>query len=64
MERSTLSTIGSFFTAALFASALLLSGCSDSLTGAQSTQETIQTSTQDGGGDTNPQAGHNTSNED
>jgi predicted component of type VI protein secretion system len=64
MERSTLSTIGSFFTAALFASALLLSGCSDSLTGAQPAQETVEVSTQDGGGDTNPQAGHNTSDQD
>jgi hypothetical protein len=64
MERSTFSTIGSFFTAALFASALLLSGCSDSLTGAQPTQETVEVSTQDGGGDTTPSAGHNTSPED
>jgi uncharacterized protein YceK len=64
MERSTLSTIGSFFTAALFASALLLSGCSDSLTGAHPTQETVQANTQDDGADTTPSAGHNTSPED
>ena len=64
MERFTFSTIGSFFTAALFASALLLSGCSDSMTGAQPTQETVQAATQDDGADTNPQAGHNTSDED
>ena len=32
MERSRFSTISSLFTAALFAGAMLLGGCSDSLT--------------------------------
>lgn len=68
MERSRFSTIGSLFTAALFAGAMLLGGCSDSLTGAQpakkdvTVQDRAQHNTNDA--DTNPQAGHNTSPED
>jgi len=62
MERSWFSTIGSFFTATLFAGALLLSGCSDSLTGTQPAQEDVTVQTNDV--DTDPSAGHNTTNED
>jgi len=62
MERSWFSTIGSFFTATLFAGALLLSGCSDSLTGTQPAQEDVTVQTNGDG--TDPPAGHNTSDED
>jgi PBP1b-binding outer membrane lipoprotein LpoB len=62
MERSWFSTIGSLFTATLFAGALLLSGCSDSLTGTQPAQEDVTVQTNDA--DTDPAAGHNVSNED
>ena len=68
MERSRSSTISSLFTAALFAGAMLLGGCSDSLTGAQPTkkdvtvQDRAQHNTSDG--DTTPGASHNTSSED
>lgn len=75
MERSRSTTIGSFFTATLLAGAILLGGCSDSLTGATPADAeentTIQQQAQhntnaldDGGGDTSPGAGHNTSDED
>ena len=67
MERSRFSTISSFFTAALFAGAMLLGGCSDSLTGAQPAKKDVtvqdrQYNTSDG--DTTPGASHNTSDED
>lgn len=62
MERSWFSTIGSLFTAILFAGALLLSGCSDSVTGTQPAQEDVTVQTN--GEDTNPAGGHNTSPED
>jgi len=62
MERSWFSTIGSLFTATLFAGALLLSGCSDSLTGTQPAQDDVTVQTNDA--DTNPAGGHNTSDED
>ena len=67
MSRSTRSTIASVFTALLVASALLLSGCSNSLTGPQQADEapTVQQaehSTNDA--DADPIAGHNTTNED
>ena len=68
MERSRFSTISSLFTAALFAGAMLLGGCSDSLTGAQpakkdvTVQDRSQHSTSDT--DTDPSASHNTSSED
>ena len=39
MSRSTRSTIASLFSALLVASALLLTGCSDSLTGPQQADE-------------------------
>ena len=79
MERFRSTTIGSFFTATLFAGAILLGGCSDSLTGATPSdgnettmiQQRAQHNTNaqddgddDGGGDTSPAAGHNTSNQD
>ena len=69
MERSRFSTISSLFTAALFAGAMLLGGCSDSITGAQPTKKevTVQDRAQHNTNDdvdTNPQASHNTSSED
>lgn len=71
MERSQFSTIGSLFTAVLFAGAILLGGCSDSLTGttpADRDQVTVQQQAQhnqpSNSTDTDPDAGHNTSNED
>jgi len=69
MERSRFSTISSLFTAALFAGAMLLGGCSDSLTGAQPTKKdvTVQDRAQHNTSDdtsTEPSAGHNTSPED
>jgi len=73
MERSRFSTIGTLFTATLLAGAVLLGGCSDSLTGTTppdtEQQVTVDTpsghNTQDNDGvDTDPVAGHNTSNED
>ena len=68
MERSRFSTISSFFTAALFAGAMLLGGCSDSLTGAQPAKKdvTVQDRQHKTSDDTStdPSAGHNTSNED
>lgn len=78
MERSRFSTIGSIFTAALFAGAILLSGCSDSLTGAtpsdgdevtvqQRAQHNQPSNANGGDGDgtsTTPGAGHNTSDQD
>jgi len=62
MERSWFSTIGSLFTATLFAGALLLSGCSDSLTGTQPAQEDVTVQTNDT--DTDPSGVHNNSDED
>lgn len=69
MERFQSPTIGSFFVVSLLAGAILLGGCSDSLTGATppdaeevTVQEQAQHNTSDV--DTNPQAGHNTSDED
>ena len=74
MERSHSTTISSLFTATLLAGAILLGGCSDSLTGATppDTEEnvTVQqaqhntSAKDDGGGDTSPAAGHNTTDED
>jgi hypothetical protein len=71
MERSSSTTLGSFFTATLLAGAILLGGCSDSLTGVTpptaeedvTVQETAEHNTNDGT-DTNPHANHNTSDED
>lgn len=72
MERSHLSTLSTLFTAVLFTGAFLLSGCSDSLTGTTppdqdvTVQQRIQHNqiSMSDDGDTDPQAGHNTSNED
>lgn len=68
MERFKLSTTGTFFMATLFAGVLLLGGCSDSLTGPQQAQEdvTVQDRAQHNMNDvdTDPGAGHNTTNED
>lgn len=74
MKRSAFSDLGSLFTATLLAGALLLGGCADSLTGTTppdveekvtAEQPPAQHNTQnDGGTDTDPEAGHNTSNED
>ena len=71
MERSSSTTIGSFFTATFLAGAILLGGCSDSLTGVTpptaeedvTVQENADHNTNDGT-DTDPEAGHNTSNQD
>ena len=76
----SLSTLGSFFTATLFAGALLLGGCSDSLTGttppnaeeevtvqqppAQHNTQNVGDDDGSSGTDTDPNAGHNTSDED
>ena len=70
MERSSSTTLGSFFTATLLAGAILLGGCSDSLTGVTpptaeedvTVQEAAEHNTN--GTDTNPSASHNTSDED
>ena len=70
MERSSSTTLGSFFTATLLAGAILLGGCSDSLTGVTppsaeedvTVQEAAEHNTN--GTDTNPGASHNTSDED
>ena len=70
MERSSSTTLGSFFTATLLAGAILLGGCSDSLTGTTpptaeedvTVQEAAEHNTN--GTDTNPGASHNTSDED
>ena len=70
MERSSSTTLGSFFTATLLTGAILLGGCSDSLTGVTpptaeedvTVQEAAEHNTN--GTDTNPGASHNTSNED
>ena len=70
MERSSPTTLGSFFTATLLAGAILLGGCSDSLTGVTpptaeedvTVQETAEHNTN--GTDTNPAANHNTSDQD
>ena len=72
MERSSSTTLGSFFTAALLAGAILLGGCSDSLTGVTppsaeeniTMQETAEHNTNGDGEDTDPHANHNTSDED
>ena len=69
MNRSTHSTLASFFTATLVASVLLLSGCSDSVTGPQQAEEGVTVQQQAernsmGDGDTDPAAGHNTTDED
>jgi hypothetical protein len=71
MERSRFSTIGTLFTATLLAGAVLLGGCSDSLTGTtppdteqQVTVDPGHNTQDDGGADTTPVAGHNTSDED
>ncbi|MFB6231251.1 MAG: hypothetical protein ABEL04_08850 [Salinibacter sp.] len=68
MNRLSLSSLGSLFTAALFAGMLVLGGCSDNLTGpAPSDQDvTVQqeTSGDENGGSTTPHAGRNGSNED
>lgn len=74
MKRSRFSSIGSLFTALLLASAVLLGGCADSLTGPTPPdaeekvtvdQPSAPHNTQDGDGvDTSPTAGHNTSSED
>ena len=70
MEHSPSTTLGSFFTATLLAGAILLGGCSDSLTGVTpptaeedvTVQEAAEHNTNDT--DTNPGASHNTSDED
>ena len=70
MERSSSTTLGSFFTATLLAGAILLGGCSDSLTGVTpptaeedvAVQENADHNTN--GTDTNPGASHNTSEQD
>ncbi|WP_103027781.1 hypothetical protein [Salinibacter altiplanensis] len=68
MNRSTHSTLVSLFTATLVASALLLSGCSDSVTGPQQADEDVtvqqQAEPNTNDVDTDPRAGHNTTNED
>ena len=73
MKRSSSTTIGSFFTTVLFAGALLLGGCSDSLTGTTpqtadedvTVQKTAKHNTNgDDGTSTTPGASHNTSDED
>ncbi|WP_103019999.1 hypothetical protein [Salinibacter altiplanensis] len=69
MNRSTYSTLASLFTAALVASTLLLGGCSDSVTGPQQADEDVTVQQQAehnsmGDGDTDPRAGHNTTDED
>jgi hypothetical protein len=77
MDRSRLSMLSSAFTAALFAGTLLLGGCSDSLTGTAPpdaeenvtvqqppAQHNNQSMDDDGSADTDPGAGHNTSDED
>ena len=68
MNRSTHSTLASFFTAALVASALLLSGCSDSVTGPQQAEEGVtlqqQAEHNTNDADAEPRAGHNTTDED
>ena len=70
MERSSSTTLGSFFTATLLAGAILLGGCSDSLIGTTpptaeedvTVQEAAEHNTN--GTDTNPGASHNTSDQD
>ena len=65
MERSRFSTFGSLFIATVFAGAMLLGGCSDSLTGtAPTAEETVQDSQHNTSNETDPVAGHNTSDED
>lgn len=74
MERSHYTTLGSVLTAVLFAGAVLLSGCTDTLTGVapendqnitiQQRAQHNQVSNGEGGGTTEPDAGHNTSDED
>ena len=72
MERSSSTTLGSFFTATLLAGAILLGGCSDSLTGTTpptaeedvTVQENADHNTNGGGEDTDPSASHNTSDQD
>ena len=72
MERSSSITLGSFFTATLLAGAILLGGCSDSLTGVTpptaeedvTVQENADHNTNGEGTDTDPAANHNTSDED
>ena len=70
MERSSSTTIGSFFTATLLAGAILLGGCSNNFTGVTppsaeediAVQETAEHNTN--GEDTDPAANHNTSDQD
>ncbi|PSQ66783.1 MAG: hypothetical protein BRD32_01935 [Bacteroidetes bacterium QH_2_64_74] len=72
MERFSSTNIGSFFTAVLLAGAILLGGCSDSLTGTTpptadedvTVQKTAEHNTNGEGEDTDPSASHNTSDED
>lgn len=68
MNRSTRSTIASLFTTILIASALLLSGCSNSITGPQQADEDVTVQQQadhnTNDADADPRAGHNTTNED
>ena len=67
MNRSTRSTIASLFSALLVASALLLTGCSDSLTGPQQADESPTVQQAEHGtndADADPAAGHNTTDED
>ena len=72
MERSSSTTLGSFFTATLLTGAILLGGCSDSFTGVTppsaeedvTVQENADHNTNGEGTDTDPHANHNTSNQD
>jgi hypothetical protein len=68
MNRSTHSTFASLVTAVLVASALLLSGCSDSVTGPQQAEEDVtlqqEADYNTNDADTDPAAGRNTTNED
>ena len=72
MERSSSTTLGSFFTAILLAGAILLGGCSDSFTGVTpptaeedvTVQKAAEHNTNGEGTDTNPHANHNTSEQD
>lgn len=74
MDRSRFTTLASLFTALLLAGTVVVSGCSDSLTGTtppdqevtvkQKASHNQTANTGDGGNSTDPGAGHNTTDED